>query len=510
MRFPSTLFGLGAGICVAFAGVSTAQTLNLSDPQIVSASVGFDYNEMPRVHFADDGTKHLVWIRGATFGSEGVFAMSAPPASPYGAPVMISLGLDGVRFGFSDGLTVRKSGSNVVASWEGTDFDNRPIWFARSTDDGASWEAAVRADSELPVERAYTAGALFPDGRVAQVWMEWSAETNDLQWRGQDAKGAFGAPSFPAITSPDVPCDCCNSDQAILSDGTVLVAYRNNVNNSNRTVWVARSTDEGATFPVSTKLDVGPWVLFGCPGDPPSMVTEGQDVLVVWKKGQQSVHEILSARSTDGGVTFTPPTWVGGGDGSTYATRPRVARRGDLAVAAWEARDPVTSHFEIWAAASIDGGVSWGPEQMIPGDGTSRPVSQPSVAISPAGEVEIVMKDEQDTTRKLYQVSGTVNATTSAPVSLPGSPISLVAFPNPFRAGTALQFELPARTTGRIVIHDLAGRTVKHLAPGISGGPSEIFWNGTDDAGRPVAAGVYFARLETSLGVTSRRLVRQR
>ena len=46
----------------------------------------------------------------------------------------------------------------------------------------------------------------------------------------------------------------------------------------------------------------------------------------------------------------------------------------------------------------------------------------------------------------------------------------------------------------------MTGRTVRVLADGdvTAAGIHEIAWDGLDTAGRPVAPGVYFARLETS------------
>jgi len=48
----------------------------------------------------------------------------------------------------------------------------------------------------------------------------------------------------------------------------------------------------------------------------------------------------------------------------------------------------------------------------------------------------------------------------------------------------------------RLVLYDLAGRRVRELVAGeMPVGPHAVTWSGTDDAGRPVASGVYLARL---------------
>ena len=72
----------------------------------------------------------------------------------------------------------------------------------------------------------------------------------------------------------------------------------------------------------------------------------------------------------------------------------------------------------------------------------------------------------------------------------------LQAAPNPFNPRTVLAFELTAPAAVRLAIVDLAGRHVRTLATGpLPAGTHQRTWNGRDDAGRAVAAGVYLARL---------------
>jgi flagellar hook assembly protein FlgD len=58
------------------------------------------------------------------------------------------------------------------------------------------------------------------------------------------------------------------------------------------------------------------------------------------------------------------------------------------------------------------------------------------------------------------------------------------------------------------VVYDIAGKLVKTLASGnLPAGPGQVTWNRTDDAGRQVACGVYFCRLQTGGTDLSRKLV---
>ncbi len=69
-------------------------------------------------------------------------------------------------------------------------------------------------------------------------------------------------------------------------------------------------------------------------------------------------------------------------------------------------------------------------------------------------------------------------------------------FPNPFNPRTLISFTLPQTGAARVEVLDLRGRLVRTLWQGeLVAGPHQIPWDGTDGAGRPVAAGTYLARL---------------
>jgi hypothetical protein len=82
-------------------------------------------------------------------------------------------------------------------------------------------------------------------------------------------------------------------------------------------------------------------------------------------------------------------------------------------------------------------------------------------------------------------------------------------FPNPFNPQTTIAFDLPQRVAVSLHIFDIAGRLVKELinAEELSPGRHEVVWNGRDDAGRQVASGTYFYRLEAGSYSETKRMV---
>jgi hypothetical protein len=92
----------------------------------------------------------------------------------------------------------------------------------------------------------------------------------------------------------------------------------------------------------------------------------------------------------------------------------------------------------------------------------------------------------------------------SAPVLAESGPSSPIAYPNPFVAGTTVAFRTPAAGLVSVTVHDVAGRRVRTLASSerLDAGTHRRSWDGRNDAGAELPAGVYFARV-TADGLTS-------
>lgn len=69
-------------------------------------------------------------------------------------------------------------------------------------------------------------------------------------------------------------------------------------------------------------------------------------------------------------------------------------------------------------------------------------------------------------------------------------------YPNPTRGTSALSYTLPHAAQVRLVMTDVSGRTVRTLEHGErAAGRATVAWDGRDDRGEPLPAGVYFAKL---------------
>jgi len=83
---------------------------------------------------------------------------------------------------------------------------------------------------------------------------------------------------------------------------------------------------------------------------------------------------------------------------------------------------------------------------------------------------------------------------------IPGPALALSCHPNPFQQSAEINFSLPAdKTPLSLDVYNLRGQKVRNIATGAYfRGTHQAVWNGRDDLGRKVAAGIYLIELRAS------------
>jgi len=100
-------------------------------------------------------------------------------------------------------------------------------------------------------------------------------------------------------------------------------------------------------------------------------------------------------------------------------------------------------------------------------------------------------------------------AVTGADPQLPLRTELALAKPTPFAGSTTLEYSLAVRGQAELVVFGVDGRRVRTLQHGMQEpGVYRFSWDGADDHGRAVPAGVYFVRLSTGGDRFTRTLVR--
>lgn len=345
------------------------------------------------------------------------------------------------------------AGGALVAAWEtteslgGTIGTEGDILFARSLDGGVSWTAPAPLNSNAATDAGgdgQVALAADGAGSVVAVWRSFDSLGGAIGTDGDIlfARSADGGATWsaPAPLNGNAATDSGpDSAPTLVTDGggAWVAAWQSSslpAGGSDGDIAVARSSDGGATWSAPALLNTNAATDTGNDGDP-QLATDGAGAWVaVWQSTDSlggtigSDFDILGARSTDGGVTWSAPAPVNtnaASDGSATDQQPAVAYDaggGWVTVWATEAGG-LGSDGDVVAARSTDGGVTWTPRLALdPGATTDGGEDGGAVVGSDgAGTLLAVWAafDWQDSEGELLVVrSSDGGATWTAPVPL--------------------------------------------------------------------------------------------
>jgi len=140
----------------------------------------------------------------------------------------------------------------------------------------------------------------------------------------------------------------------------------------------------------------------------------------------------------------------------------------------------------------------------------NRQRSEDGLSVKPCPWVETASEPAYDigvSDPAAMDVVGTLDVSDGAPSG--ENRLSLAPnTPNPFSHSTTIRFHLPRPGRAELRILDVRGRVVRTLKDGeCPAGTNALVWDARNDGGRPVAPGVYFARLRAGALVRTGRLV---
>ena len=317
--------------------------------------------------------------------------------------------------------------------------------FARSTDGGATW-SAPRIVGTAPVPREITSSALHagPGGIVHVGWVDRRLGATRIMYRRHLAGGDPGQPFEPEM---EIVGQSYQPETVRLSGddaANVLAIYWTAAG----IIRTAHSADAGVTFPSPAIQLVGllDWA------DEFAVVGDGPYVYMVYRSGQTELWH-LPVLAQNPGAASSPSIVTDDGEPARGLGLTLWPGSGPAAV--WLRREGALGRPFLDAA--------WfGPTSA--GDGAS-----PSGG--PAG--------------------------------------ALLASPNPFRNGTVIEVVLAAPESGaRVAAYTATGRLARLLHDGaLPAGRSRFAWDGRDERGNALAAGVYYITAALPAGVVRTRAV---
>jgi|GEM_PF-1282592 len=169
---------------------------------------------------------------------------------------------------------------------------------------------------------------------------------------------------------------------AVDSSGDIFVVWEDDAS-SNNNILFSRSSDGGATF--SAPKIISSSTRF--PFDPRIAVDSHDGINVVWNDDGPGNLDILFARSTDGGATFSTPVNISHDSDSSSSPQIATDSASNIFVT-WESDSGVLG---ILFSRSADGVAFSAPVMVSTNAGGSM---APQLAVDPAGNVNLVWEDD--------------------------------------------------------------------------------------------------------------------
>ena len=278
---------------------------------------------------------------------------------------------------------------------------------ARSLDGGATFQAPVLVnDDGNPINHTFEHVQAGGDGEVYLAW---------LDNRGKDKSGAGaifacsrdgGKTVGKNLTLDGMACPCCRPSAALAPDGSLWIAWRKTFEGDVRDIVLARSTDKGQTFSAPMLVRQDGWAFPACPHRGPSLAFDRIGRLYVgwYTEGKDEQPRLLFSTSDDQGKTFSLPLSLHTST-TSLPDQLRMAVHPDGAVVAvWEEVTGVRKRTVM--RVSTDRGESFRPVQAL-SDGAKA--ENPTVAIHEDGSVAVSWTEHAWPNNRIVLQAGLLN-----------------------------------------------------------------------------------------------------
>ncbi|MGQ9594135.1 MAG: sialidase family protein [Anaerolineae bacterium] len=371
---------------------------------LTAAGTEGSWQYQPAVALGPGGALHLLWRDSR--GLYGVYASrSADGGVTWTEASHVSWDSGPLHPLSVEGIRVAVDATGVLhAVWS----DNRPnsetdadpdIFYARSTNGGATWSANVRlnSDSGVATQKEPVLVVSESGGSVYVVWTDGrntpSTPGAPNDWdifftRSTDGGLTWG----PNVRVDDGPPGTGQAQPTLALDagGVLYAAWRDTrgaTEGDPADIRLATSTDGGFHWSPSAKVGTEP--LTPQPQCQPALVAFGASparLTAIWGEGgtaESYADQIVGATSSDGGATWSAPVVLDGEGGYGVRAGPSLRLSASGAVlATWTRyRVPRYSDPDVLMARSFDGGQHWtSPQRVSLHEGADQ--SFPSLAVS--------------------------------------------------------------------------------------------------------------------------------
>jgi hypothetical protein len=249
------------------------------------------------------------------------------------------------------------------------------IWFSRSVDKGKTFQAPfiVHQDKSLVIHR-FDVLSLSPNGVITIAWVDGRdaalAKSARKPYNGMAIYYAIsknrGLSFEPEIKLADSGCECCRLAITQKPDNTVAVLWRHVFANGERDhamIEIQPNNNPGQM----ARASYDHWKIDGCPDHGPTIASGLHfGYHLAYFDGAGDKPSLKYARMDNQAWVTSPPKRFG--DSKNNPGHPKLLSQGENVWLVW--REGNTHHASIWGLRSQDGGRQWTiPKKLISTNG---------------------------------------------------------------------------------------------------------------------------------------------
>ncbi len=310
----------------------------------------------------------------ATFGTDIRVNDSAFAASTQSAPDM-AIGPNG----------------NIYIVWEDNRNGNYDIYLSSSADGGSSFSTDVLIDND-GANQQRPAVVTYGTSNVYVVWQDFRNGNWDIYFaRSSNGGASFGTPVL--VSDAGGSSEQSYPDIAVAGNDNIYVVWQD-FRNGNWDIYSAVSTDDGNSFDQNVRVNSNPSPVID-QESPSVAVNDNDDIFVVWQDDRNGDDDIFLARSTNDGDSYQTEIEVSNDDTNRHQRSPTIAidDSNDIYVVYDDYRSG--NSWDIYISTSINNGNSFDAHARV-NDASSNDLRMPSITVDAADNLHIAWYNDWD------------------------------------------------------------------------------------------------------------------
>lgn len=421
MLITASLLFAGSMVMMQNAGAATFG----SDIRVNDSAYAASTQSAPGMAVAPSGNIYTVWEDDRNGNYDIYLSSSTDGGSSFYTDVQID----------NDGANqqrpaiVTHGSSNVYVVWQDYRNGNWDIYFARSTNSGASFGTPTQvSDAGGSSEQSYPDIAVAGNDNIYVVWQDQRNGNWDIYSAVSTDDGNSFEQNVRVNSNPSPVIDQRSPSIALNNNDAVFVAWQDN-RNGDDDIYLARSTNEGDSY--QTDIEVSDDVTDRNQRSPTIAIDDSDDIYVAYEDYRSGNNwDIYISSSSNNGNSFDAHARVN--DASSNNLRiPSMSVDADdnLHVAWYNGWDNY-----IYYTKSTDAGATFGADARVSGTNAAASSQYPPVVrVNNAMEPYIAWADSRDGNDDIYFSSGinngpacsigypTVDSTVSGTLTITGS-----------------------------------------------------------------------------------------